>query len=215
MNKIGNMFLLGDSYSTFEGYMPEGHLTWYSNHYEDEANPPTDVRDVKQTWWHQLVDETEANLLLNSSYSGTTICHTTYDGADGSDRSFVTRVDKLIEDNYFTQNQIDTCIVFGGTNDSWADSPLGEIKYSDWEKKDLYFVFPAFCYLLHRLKESLPKTRILVVINTELKQDLTEGFEVICDRYGVEKIKLQNIDKINGHPSIVGMRQIKDQIKGY
>lgn len=215
MDKIGNMFLLGDSYSTFEGYMPEGHVSWYSSHYEDETNPPTDVNKVEQTWWYQFVDETKANLLLNSSYSGTTICHTGYGGADCSDISFIARVDKLIEENYFTQNQIDTCIVFGGTNDCWADSPIGEIQYADWEKQDLYFVLPAFCYLLHRLTEYLPKTRILVVINTELKQEITEGFEVICEHYGVEKLKLKDIDKINSHPSIVGMQQIKEQIKEY
>ena len=45
--------ILGDSYSTFEGHMqPDTNLVWY------HAVPDlkhTDVTDVKQTWWQQLI----------------------------------------------------------------------------------------------------------------------------------------------------------------
>ena len=31
---FGNVFILGDSFSTFEGYIPEGYLTYYSENTE-------------------------------------------------------------------------------------------------------------------------------------------------------------------------------------
>ena len=44
--------VLGDSYSTFEGFFPKGYATWYS-----PTAPPetTDVNKVEQTWWWQVI----------------------------------------------------------------------------------------------------------------------------------------------------------------
>ena len=44
--------VLGDSYSTFEGFIPKGYATWYS-----PTTPPetTDVNKVEQTWWWQVI----------------------------------------------------------------------------------------------------------------------------------------------------------------
>lgn len=46
--------VLGDSYSTFEGFIPKGYATWYS-----PTTPPetTDVNKVEQTWWWQVIKE--------------------------------------------------------------------------------------------------------------------------------------------------------------
>lgn len=44
--------VLGDSYSTFEGFISKGYATWYS-----PTTPPetTDVNKVEQTWWWQVI----------------------------------------------------------------------------------------------------------------------------------------------------------------
>lgn len=44
--------VLGDSYSTFEGFIPKGYATWYS-----PTTPPetTDVNKVEQIWWWQVI----------------------------------------------------------------------------------------------------------------------------------------------------------------
>ena len=130
MLNIGNVFILGDSYSTFESHIPHGYEFWYS----ERDSKLTDVRTVEQTWWHQFLAATKSNLLLNCSWSGTTICHTGYDGVDCSDKTFIARLDRLIEEGYFEANRVDTLILFGGTNDSWANSPVGKLQYSDWER---------------------------------------------------------------------------------
>lgn len=58
---VGNLMILGDSYSTFEGYLPDGNATWY----KDGGSDKTDVTSVDQTWWRLFVKNTKANLVLN------------------------------------------------------------------------------------------------------------------------------------------------------
>ena len=208
MKSFGNVLILGDSYSTFEGYIPEGYDAYYIRNTDQRS----DVCSPEQTWWGLLLEETNSKLVLNSSYSGTTICHTGYDHADRSDISFTARLEKLIADGFFKENKIDTVFIFGGTNDFWAGSPLGEFMYSNWQKQDLYSVFPALCYMLDLLRKNAPETKIIKIINTELSEEITEGMVSICERYCIDCVKLFRIDKIQGHPSICGMKKIKDQI---
>ena len=207
MKNIGNVFILGDSYSTFEGYIPEGYSPFYTKDAEY-----TNVNDVKDTWWHRLLSETESNLVRNSSWSGTTICHTGYNGEDYCEISFTGRFDKLANDGYFEKNKIDTFFLFGGTNDSWADSPIGKMLHSDWTKEDLYNVLPAIGYIFSRINEVLKDTRIICIINSELKSVITDALKDTATRYGVECVMLKDIDKIEGHPTILGMEQIKNQV---
>lgn len=210
MINLGKVLILGDSYSTFEGYIPDGYDSWY---YKD-IKQDTDVNRVEQTWWKMLLESTRSELALNCSWSGTPICHSGY-GGDWSSSSFITRFDQLVQDGFFMDRKIDTVFLFGGTNDSWANSPIGELLFSDWTREDLFSVLPAFCYLLNRMKQFLPHARIICIINTELKQEITDGFKVVCDKFGVESIKLQDIEKCSGHPNKVGMRQIYEQVLGY
>ncbi|MBQ8588463.1 MAG: hypothetical protein IJ454_03635, partial [Clostridia bacterium] len=85
---LGNVFILGDSYSTFQGYIPEGYAHYYGEEGPNylESNPEmkltaNDVCDVAHTWWYDLVKE-NGTLLRNCSWSGTTICNTGYHGKD-------------------------------------------------------------------------------------------------------------------------------------
>ena len=207
MAGFGKVMIFGDSYSTFAGYIPDGFEPWY----DETPRGVNGVNRVEQTWWHQLIQQTSSEMLLNGSWSGTTICHTGYSG-DCSECSFVGRLDSMIADGYFEHHTADTIFVFGGTNDSWADSPIGDLQYADWTREDLFAVLPATCYLLHRLREVQPPARIITVVNTELKPAITDGLIAACDHYGVQAVVMTELDKLNGHPSIVGMTQIKDQI---
>lgn len=207
---IGNVFILGDSYSTFEGHIPDGYDSWYYS----EIKKDTDVSNVNQTWWKQLLNETQANLVLNCSWSGTTICNAGYNG-DNTHNSFITRFDKLAEKGFFKENKIDTLFIFGGTNDTWANSPVGELEYANWDKQSLFSVLPAFCYLLNRVGETCPLSRVICIINTDLKQEIVEGMKTACERYCAEYVELIDIDKQSGHPNKAGMAKIKEQILHY
>ena len=133
--------ILGDSYSTYQGYIPKRNAVWYT---EPADLNKTDVTSVDQTWWSILVKECGYTLLLNDSYSGSTISFTGYHKADYSDRSFITRLPKL--------GNPDIILIFGCTNDSWAGEPVGEYKYEGWTKADFYTFRPAMAYMLHHVK---------------------------------------------------------------
>lgn len=206
MLELGNVFILGDSYSTFKGYVPDGYFCHYSN----EGRPDTDVNDVSQTWWKRVLNSTNSNLVLNSSFSGTTICHTGYNGEDCSYKSFIARLDKLIDEDFFGQNKIDTFLVFGGTNDFWAKAPIGEAKYSDWTREELFSVLPAFGYLLDRIIKNIPEARLLCIFNEGLGT-LPEKLSEMCDKLGVQYIRIVTTEKC-GHPNVLGMKEISEQV---
>lgn len=208
MKKLGNVYILGDSLSTFKGYIPETHAPCYKPVMEDD----NDVTDVNKTWWKIVLDNTESNLVLNDSWSGTTICHTGYNGGDYSNRSFVTRFDKLINEKYFDDKQIDTVLIFGGTNDNWAQSPVGEVKYEDWTNDDLYNVLPAFCYLLNKVTTTLPNARVINILNVDYRQPLVDGMIAASEHYGCDYWHLTTYNRRTGHPGAEGMAQIAEQI---
>ena len=194
--------ILGDSYSTYEGYLtPSTNEIWYFQPWRDKR---TDVNDVKQTWWWQVIDRGGFKLGVNNSYSGSTICNTGYNDEDYTARSFVTRYNNL--------GTPDIIFVFGGTNDSWANVPVGEFKYENIRRADLFTFRPAMAYLMQGLINHYPGARIYVLINNELSEEVTNSMKTIADRYGIPYIQLKDIDKKGGHPSIKGMSQIADQI---
>ncbi len=196
---------MGDSYSTFIGYLsPATNYCWYGGEDGGERAQRNDVKAVEQTWWHQLIGEMGYVLERNNSFSGATICHTGYRKEDYADRSFITRVHNL--------GSPDIILVFGGTNDSWANSPIGEYKHMHWTKTDLYSFRPAFCYLLHQLKELYPQAEIYNITNSELKEEITSSMDELCRHYAIPNIILHDIEKQAGHPSIKGMQAICEQV---
>lgn len=200
-----NIFIMGDSYSTYEGYIPEGYHFYYSDGRKD--NPI--VKGVEKTWWNILANENNFNIIINDSFSGSTICNTVRESLTVAS-SFVSRIDKYIAKKVFVENNINTMLIFGGTNDSWIDAPIGNLKYSDWTEDELKYVLPAFCYLINRAKDVVDD--VIVIINTDLKQEITKGFIEACEKNDIKYLYLKEIDKENGHPTESGMKQISEQV---
>lgn len=154
--KQNNTIIFGDSYSTFEGFIPAGYDVYYS----EENRDGTGVTDVAQTWWHMLAREADLNLVLNDSWSGSTMGHTGYGNADCSKTSsFIFRLRQMIENGFFQKNEIHKVFVFGGTNDNCCGATLGEAKYENWVEDDLFFVLPAIAYFLQLLKKTCPRQK--------------------------------------------------------
>lgn len=196
--------ILGDSYSTFEGYLtPDTMDIWYFEGAQDARR--TDVKSVSETWWMQLIKKKNWKLEVNNSWSGSTICYTGYRDEDYSRRSFITRVPAL--------GSPDIILIFGGTNDSWANAPIGEFKYSDWRRADLYTFRPAMACMLAKIKERYPTAEVYVISNDGLKPEITGSMEQICKHYDVPMIQLHDISKTAGHPNVQGMMQIAEQLE--
>ena len=197
--------IMGDSYSTFKGHIPEGYASWYP---ENMQCGETDVKTVADTWWYQVMQEADLELLLNNSWSGSPIGYTGYNNTDCShSSSFIYRLNQLIENGFFERNRIDTVLVFGGTNDSCANAPLGEMTDGN-ETADLYAVLPAICHFFKRLRETLPNAAIYCLINTGLKTEIVHALKEVSRRHGITAVTFEHIDKYWGHPTAHGMRDI-------
>lgn len=201
--------ILGDSYSTYKGYIPEDYKHWYADEGNDCEN---DLRGVENTWWKLFSKETNLELLTNCSYSGSTICNRGYNGEDYTYCSFITRMKRELASNNVKPDLI---IVVGGTNDFWAGSPVGEIKYENQTVDELYAFAPSFAYMMKNLKEMQPQARIINVINDDINDELHEIMHEVCKHYNIENLDLKNISKENGHPNTLGMKQISEQIVGF
>ena len=189
--------ILGDSYSTFEGSNPEGYAPFY-------PNDRNDVTDVAQTWWSLYIKAMGYELDQNNSWGGTTICNTGYGRRNVANSSFNSRIWKL--------GNPDIIFVFGGTNDAWANAPVGEYKYSHITKEDCNSLRPALAYMLDALARIYPNATVYTILNSELKEDVNESFREVCKHFGVQLIELYDIEKQNGHPSIKGMQAICKQL---
>ncbi len=207
---LGNIFVLGDSYSAHSDFIPSGYRFYYSPQSERE-----NARiELEEMWWSRLAEMTGSKIILAAGASGSAISYTGWQG-DDIEYSFIARFERFVKEGFFKENKIDTFILFGGTNDHWIPSPLGEIKHENITEDDKKCVLPAICYLLGEIKKVLPNARVLVIENDGIKGPIIETFDSEAERYGFDVIKLQNIQKELGHPTGVGMRDIAEQIYEY
>ncbi len=204
--KNEKILIFGDSYSTYQGYVPEGNAVYYPKSGEGM------VDDVSKTWWNMLANETESVIVLNDSWSGSTICNTGYDGDCSKTSSFICRLNKLIESGFFAQNELDRVFVFGATNDSWTDNACGEILLENWTDEDLRLVLPGISFFISKLAAVVSSEKIHFIINSELRNEITSGIKAICEHFNIKYTELSNVEKIEGHPTHKGMTAIKSQI---
>ena len=191
--------ILGDSYSTFEGSIPEGNAIWY-------FKPPkarNGVESPEQTWWGQTIALVGGTLEKNESWSGSTICYTGYNKSNAKKSSFVTRVPRLGNPNLI--------LVCGATNDSWANSPIGEYKYENWTEDDLFTFRPAMAKMLADLKATYPGAAVFFLLNDILKPEINDSVHEICRHYAVPCVDLKGITKQGGHPDLAGMTAMAEQ----
>jgi lysophospholipase L1-like esterase len=201
--------IIGDSYSSYGGWIPDNYLSWYRENGNELDN---DVTSVEQTWWYKLIKQLNGTLLVNNSYSGSTICNTGYNGNDSTNTSFITRMKKWMGEDRKCDVKPNIIIIMGGTNDRWAGSPIGELKYSDWTEEDLKQILPAFCYMLDYLKKWNPGATIINIINTDLGVAIPNGMATACEHYDVINVAPSIINKDSGHPNQNGMNQILEAI---
>ncbi|MBE6251166.1 MAG: hypothetical protein E7111_05870 [Bacteroidales bacterium] len=105
--------LIGDSISTFEGWLAEGYRSYYPY-----TNPQTQaaVTKVSQQWWYKLIYDRMSNAVLekNLAWTGTMVTRSTNEEMKDKHwygRDFNARVMDT------SMGEPDVIFVFGGTND--------------------------------------------------------------------------------------------------
>jgi len=217
VERVRSFSVLGNSISTYSGYIPSGYANYYT----------ASKLDVKDTWWMQLSSKDDLELASNASWSASFVTNKTGENAN----SFFTSENRI---KALSAKGIPNIIfVLGGTND-WGKSTgyLGD--YPSENHFDLTTFRGAYSYLVVQLKNKYPKASIICCSILPRKQsrtqknslgvtqqDIDESIKYICNYYntyfmdmsicGLEK----NINKytIDGlHPNKEGMKIIADYI---
>ena len=203
-NPIGQHFprfgVLGDSFSTYSGYMTPNNGCHY---------PTDEVRSVEQTWWWLFGHETGSQMVQNNSLSGGSICNTSWDGQYNPNNSFVARMKDMKE--------ADLYIIEGGTNDGYQ-APEGQYQYDNWptdteELNQLLRNFrPALAYVISYFQTTYPKAQLVFMLNSGRPDRIVQAVNTICNHYGVPVYTLKdNVTKVNIHPSKEGMLLMRNQ----
>ena len=225
--------IMGDSISTFEGWIPveDGHNLNHRKRYP-QANL---FDDVRLTWWHMLITNLGAKLGVNDSWAGSMVSNTatTNSGDSGPDAcmSSVTRITNL-----GSNGTPDLIFFYGGTNDAARNVPMGTFDPSKFQQIDLttttWSTFAdAYAVAIMRMQYYYPDAKIIAMTPTwttsyYTPQRLDEVVKVIkevCDYYGIAVVDLRkcginqnNLDKTLGdgiHPSALGMEMIEKYVR--
>lgn len=189
--------VLGDSYSTFQGYVdPETNVVWS---YYDTIG----INKVEQMWWWQVAEGMGWTLDHNNSFSGSLICNMNYANWYGP-HSFLRRMDDL--------GNPDVILVFGGTNDVWDEAPMGDFVYENWTEEELCEFRPALACLFSGLQQLYPQATIYFMADSDLGDEFMESVHIIANYYGVGCIDLYGIKKWWLHPNAEGMASIARQV---
>ena len=153
----------------------------------------------------------KATLLLNDSFGGSTVAHTTRSGHTPAD-SFIERMKTTFGAGRHGYAKPDLILICSGTNDYDNNVPLGSVKYSDWTDSDLEEFLPSFCYMLDYIKYYNPTAQIVHITNNSFSSSWQTGINTACAHYNVVNVQLSNISKMSGHPDIEGMEAIHNQV---
>ena len=221
--------ILGDSISTFAGYIPVAdgfnleHLARY---------PQNDLlTDVDETWWMQVISELEAKLGINDSWRGATVSGatpvTTGTTGENAAMSNLTRIQNL-----GANGTPDVILFYGGTNDLAHVPKVGSFNPDiaptivDLITKKWDNLAEAYVHTLLRLRHYYPNAIIMAMLPTYTKSyystnKLAQANAVlaqICDYYDVPYVDLRDCGITSAnlpdgiHPDANGMDYITQAV---
>lgn len=215
-SKTKRISVIGDSISTFRGFVPYG----YSCHY-----PTTDgdLTSVSQTYWYRLAYDLMSDAVIdrNIAYSGTAVARTTNEGSSEQKwfgKDFCTR--------FIQQGGVgnpDIVLIHGGTNDYGhnvdnladgvemhsADAPSDEafaemfakadaaVTRAEIEALDDTTFCTAYIKLMCLIRERHPQAKIVCIIGDYLTTGIEKSTIRIAEHYGARYVDLYAVNGFN------------------
>lgn len=148
--------ILGDSISTFAGYIPEGNATYY---------PAGTVQSVQDTWWYKLITMLGMAIEVNNSWSGSRVTTTSSEESAGC----MTRCQNL-------GTNPDVIIVWMGINDFNNEVVLGTYDgLSDLPTATTTFR-EAYAIMLNKILTAYPMSEVWVCTLPQCERNAETGF---------------------------------------
>lgn len=191
--------ILGDSISTYAGYIPEAdgvNLAHRPRYPQDNL-----LTDVNDTWWMKLINTLDAKLGINDSWAGSTVSnfrdHNEKDFGPDAAIASLTRIQNL-----GANGAPDLILLFAGTNDAGKMIVKGSFNTS--RKLDLAdykwdSFADAYSETILRLKHFYPDAEIIAISpsisggyydNVRLSEFAELAFE-ICLHYNVKYVDVR------------------------
>ncbi len=225
--------ILGDSISTFKGWIPEGNLVFYP---ENGA-----VKDVAQTWWKIVLDELGLTLCANGSSSGSA----SFGYSQEADPMYGCSDHRISQLAGADGEAPDIIIVYMGTNDVLMSAAIGDNDGLQAVGEGLVgSLSDGYTMILDKIKRQYPQAKVYCCTllpmgdwgTTEAQpfvpfvngQNVTseaysERIRLIAGNRGLPVIDLEKcgitIDNMaemtadGVHPTAEGMRLIADTVK--
>ena len=184
--------ILGDSISTFEGYIPKDYLFFY-------PQPYGDVRNIYQTWWMQVINGLGAGLFINNAYGGSTVCN--FD-------DFSTSNDKRLNTLKINGITSDVIIIFMGTNDCASQY----VNANNFEE--------AYTTMIYKIKTLSPETEIILInlpmsklYSIDSQYELNQIIRKSAKEFNLKLIDISGLDMTeklidSAHPNSIGMKTL-------
>lgn len=185
--------IIGNSRCTFKDNIPSTNRSFY---------PKGDVDHISKTWWSMVINDIEATLEINNSFSAGRISntHPTYP-------NYYSRIDNL--------GNPDVIFLWGGVNDQNNGISIGGIDFylSDEDLDESYFA-PALIKLIRKMRSLYSQAKIILFIEDNLGYDYVTGLFQIASYYNLQTIDFSNlaISKMDAlHYDAKGMSQIASE----
>ncbi len=189
----GKVSLIGDSISTYNGYIYDGASTYY---------PKGNILSVEDTYWMKLITSSNAELEVNTSYSGSCATNT----RTAPYPSLCDRIPLI--------GSPDTIIIALGTNDSGDGVGLGTFDYDvDVDSLDESKFRSAYIKGIKMIQSSHPDATIICVA-LRMEDAYRESIRSIAKFYGLLYVDAHAYDSTDAkHPSTpYAMSQIASAI---
>lgn len=143
--------IMGDSLSTFDGWIPPEYVVFYPRDGE--------LSSVEETWWMSLISDTDMELCGNASSAGSTCVgdSTAIDNPKYGCSGY--RIQGLTGDH---GEYPDIILVYMGTNDLLIGAPLGDNDGTESvEEGEITDFSDAYCLILDKLESAYPAAQII------------------------------------------------------
>jgi lysophospholipase L1-like esterase len=226
--------IMGDSISTFRGYIPDDYKIFFPDGGE--------VQNVGDTWWKRVIIDMGLTLCSNASSSGSTCAGDSTSKSDPQVACDDMRVGDLAGEN---GEAPDIIIIYMGTNDLLESIPLGTNDgTTEVSEGDIQNFSDAYTLMLDKVQTKYPDAVIYCCTITPVgtwgtdtpyvefvnsvgdglrAQDYNQVIEQIAANKGASVIDLydcgitlDNLTETTGdgvHPTPLGMGYIADQVK--
>ena len=152
--KNKTLSILGDSLSTFNGYLPEGNPHYY---------PLIDVQSVNDTWWMKLINALGMELNTNNSWSGAKVSGTATSAGSGN------RATEL-------GTSPDVIIIWMGANDFLNNVAIGNYDGKSAIPTSTNTFSDAYAVMLNKVLTTYPDAEVWVCTLHQFEYMNDDGF---------------------------------------